>query len=419
MASSAAVTAALVVFVASYLVIAGTRLPFVKLDRPAGAVLGATAMVLLGVVSSQQVVHEAVSWDTILLLLGMMIVTSYLAEAAVFRWVSWKTLTHVRTSRGLLVAVVFVAGGLSALLVNDTICLMLTPLVVQLAADAGRRPLPFLLALAFGSNAGSVATPTGNPQNMIVGTLSGIDYAHFAMALTLPALVSLVVVAVVLLVAFRHELSGEPLPRTNLPPPPIDTRLAWLCLFTLTGLVAAFFLGNDLAWSAMAAASFLLLAGAREPRGVFERVDWVLLLFFAGLFVIVHGVATSGLSQAMFDRLQPLMGRSVAAQSLAFGTFTVLASQLVSNVPFVLLAAPWIEAFQDPTFMWLSTALFATLAGNLTPIGSVANVIVLEGAREHGRIPFVSFFKLGAVVTVLTLAAGWGVLLLERALGWV
>lgn len=419
MATSAAVTTALVVFLASYLVIAGTRLPFVKLDRPAGALLGATAMVLLGVVTAKQAVHEAVSWDTILLLLGMMIVTSFLAEAAVFRWVSWKTLTHVRTSRGLLVALVFVSGGLSALLVNDTICLMLTPLVVQLATDAGRRPLPYLLALAFGSNAGSVATPTGNPQNMIIGTLSGIDYARFAMALTLPALVSLAVVALVLLVAFRGELPAEPLKRTDVPAPALDTRLAWLCLFTLTGLVAAFLLGNDLAWSAMAAASFLLLAGAREPKGVFERVDWVLLLFFAGLFVIVHGVATSGLSQAMFERLGPLMGSSVASQSLSFGAFTVVASQLVSNVPFVLLAAPWLDSFQDPTFMWLSTALFATLAGNLTPIGSVANVIVLEGAREHGQVPFLSFVKVGAVVTVLTLAAGWSVLLLQRQLGWL
>lgn len=414
-----AVIAALVIFALSYLVIAGSKLPFVSIDRPSGAFVGATAMVLAGVLTPREAANDAVNWDTILLLLGMMVVTGYLARARVFRWISWKTLTHVHSPGGMLVAVTFVAGGLSAVLVNDTVCLMLTPLVVQLALDAKLKPLPFLLALAFGANAGSLATLTGNPQNMIIGTLSGIEYARFTAALALPALASLVVISLVLLFVFRAHLPARRLVDVQLPRPELDVRRALPCLVAVVGLVVAFLLGYDLAWSAMAAASFLIVFGGKPEPDAFESIDWRLLVFFAGLFVIVHGVAKSGLAEAMFTPLRPLFGSTVLAQSLSFGGFTLVASQLVSNVPFVLLAAQWMDTFADPTFMWLSTALFATLAGNLTPIGSVANIIVIEGARGHERVPFLGFVKVGAVVTLLTLAAAWGVLVFERWAGWL
>ena len=221
-------TAAAVVFALSYLVIAGTRVPFVKLDRPAGAMLGAVAMVLLGVVTPAEALRDGIHHETLALLLVLMIVTAYMADAALFRWTSWLTLTHVRSPRGLLVALVFVSGLSSALLVNDTICLMLTPLVVQLTVDARLSPTPYLLALAFGSNAGSLATPTGNPQNMLVATLSSLDWLRFTGALALPALASLCVLALVLVLLFRNELPSRRLVDVRLPPPPLDRRLALL-----------------------------------------------------------------------------------------------------------------------------------------------------------------------------------------------
>lgn len=412
-------TTALVIFTLSYLVIAGSKLPFVSIDRPSGAFVGATAMVAFGVLTPAEAATDAVNWDTIFLLLGMMVVTGYLARARVFRWISWQTLTRLKSPRGMLVAVVFVSGGLSAVLVNDTVCLMLTPLVVQIAADAKLKPLPFLLALAFGANAGSLATLTGNPQNMLVGTLSGIEYARFTAALAAPALASLVVVAFVLVVFFRKHLPARRLVEVQLPKPSLDARRAVPGAATVVALIAAFLLGCDLAWSAMAAASVLVLVEGRDDSDPFESVDWRLLVLFAGLFVVVHGVARAGIAEAMFTPLQPLFGSTVMAQSAFFGVFTVLASQLVSNVPFVLLAAQWMDTFADPAFMWLSTALFSTLAGNLTPIGSVANIIVIEGAREHEPVSFLGFVKVGAVVTLLTLVVAWAVLVFERWAGWV
>jgi Na+/H+ antiporter NhaD/arsenite permease-like protein len=301
---------ALLVFVASYALIAGLRVPGLRLDRPSAALVGAVLMVALRVVGPVEAGRDAVNHDTLLLLLGMMIVSGFLVEAGLFRRASWLTLTHVHSPRRLLVAVVFAAGGLSAVLVNDTVCLMFTPLVVQLVVDAKLRPLPFLLALMFGANAGSVATPTGNPQNMIIGTTSGISYARFTLALTLPALVALAVVAAVLVVTFRADLPARKLVDVPLPKPEVQPRLAFWSLLTLAGIVVAFFAGAPLSWTAMAGAAVLLVVGKVDPRAIFVQVDFVLLVFFGALFVIVYGVGKAGLAEAMFDRLQPLFGHT-------------------------------------------------------------------------------------------------------------
>jgi hypothetical protein len=171
------VTAAVVIFALTYVAIAGGRFPLLSVDRPAAAFLGAALMVAAGVLAPGEA-GRAVNGDTIGLLLGMMVLTEYLREAAFFRWTSWRVLRAVHGPRTLLWGVVLTAGALSAFLVNDTVCLMMTPIVLRIVDDAELPALPYLLAVAFGSNAGSVATLTGNPQNMIVGTLSGIPYAE-------------------------------------------------------------------------------------------------------------------------------------------------------------------------------------------------------------------------------------------------
>lgn len=390
-----------------------------RLDRPAGAVLGALGMVLCGVVTTDEATHRAINYDTIILLLGMMIVCAYMVEARMFRFAAYLVLSHVGSARRLLVSVVLVSGALSAVLVNDTVCLMTTPLVLQCCRDAKLRPLPFLLAVCFGANAGSVATPTGNPQNMIIATLSGLPYVTFVRALGGPALLATLTVAGVLLLLFRDELPEGPLPRAALERPAFDPQLAALCLSALGVILCGFFAGYPLAWTAMAGAALLMMFGRRTPRRLLERVDWVLLLLFAGLFIIVFGIGKVGLAQLLFARLEPLLGQSPLRQALVFGGFTTALSQLVSNVPFVLLASQWMPHFADPPLMWLSTALWSTLAGNLTIVGSIANIIVLESAGTDGKIGFWRFLRYGAVVTLATLLVGFGLLYVERILGWI
>ena len=407
---------ALIIFLATYLFLAGAELPFLKLDRPGGAVAGAAAMVAFGVLTPEQVYREAVNWDTIVLLLGMMIMSSLMARAGIFRWVSWAGLERARGPRTLLLAIVAVAGGLSALLVNDTVCLMCTPIVLALVDEARLPPLPYLLALAFASNAGSVATLTGNPQNMLIGTLSGIGYGHFAEALVLPAVLSLGCVYLVLRLAFRRELAWKRL-TVDVAAPALDRPLALLCLGALVFVVAGFLAGYNLAWTAMVGAALLLIVTRGDPREIFARVDGTLLLFFAALFVVTHGVAQAGIAERLYVWLQPAIGSDAVQQTFRFGAFTVAACQLVSNVPFVLLASHWIPKMADPHLSWLSLALVSTLAGNLTPVASVANLIVLELAGNRGRIPFLRFLLVGAGATFLPLAVGLATLLVERRLG--
>ncbi|HEY6907766.1 MAG TPA: SLC13 family permease [Myxococcales bacterium] len=405
--------AALVIFVATYLFLAGAELPFLRLDRPGGAVAGAVAMVAFGVLTPAQVYGEAISWDTLVLLLGMMVITSVMARAAIFRWISWFALRRAHGPRALLAVLVVVAGALSALLVNDTVCVMCTPVVLAMVEAAALPAVPYLLGLAFASNAGSVATLTGNPQNMLIGTLSGIPYASFSAALLLPAALSLLAVLAVLLAVFRRELAWKRLD-IDVPPPVLDRKLALLCAAALLFVVAGFLLGYSLAWTAMTGAALLLALSRQPPREMFAEVDGTLLLFFAGLFVVTHGVAQAGITERIHSALAPFFGVDATQQTLRFGLFTVAACQLVSNVPFVLLAAHWVPRLADPHLGWLSLALFSTLSGNPTPVASVANLIVLELAGSKGKIPFLRFLWVGALCTFVPLALALGCLLVER-----
>jgi Na+/H+ antiporter NhaD/arsenite permease-like protein len=410
--------AAIVVFVLTYVAVAAGRFPGLSLDRPAAALLGAVLMVVTGVLTPDEA-GRAINGDTIGLLLGMMVLAAYLTEAAFFRWTSWRILRAVHGPRTLLWAVALTAGALSAVLVNDTVCLMMTPLVVRIVDDAELPPLPYLFAVAFGSNAGSAATLTGNPQNMIVGTLSGIPYARFAAAMALPALASLVLAAALLHLFYRRDLPRRAFGAIDVPEPPLDRRLLAKALGATGLAVAGFLAGFPLAWTALFAAALMMAIAGRAPREALLRVDWPLLVFFAGLFVVVRGVGVAGVAAAMYDAIAPALGTSPERQAVVFSLFATLASQIVSNVPFVILAGEWIPSLADPTLLWLATALASTLAGNLTIVGSVANLIVFELAGHRGNVSFWAFAKVGALVTAATLVAGIGILLAERALGWV
>jgi Na+/H+ antiporter NhaD/arsenite permease-like protein len=253
---------------------------------------------------------------------------------------------------------------------------------------------------------------------MIVGTLSGIPYARFAGALALPAIASVLAVAAALQLLFRRQLPARLAREAALEPPAIDRRLLALSLGATLLAVAGFLSGFPLAWTALFAAALLMALGGRAPREALHRVDWPLLVFFSGLFIVVAGVARSGAAARMHELFAPWLGGSAERQAVGFGLFSVAASQVVSNVPFVILAGEWIPKLADPELVWLATALSATLAGNLTVVGSVANLIVLELAGERGRVGFWRFLRYGAVVTVLTLCAGLAILLAERRLVW-
>ena len=407
----------LAIFGLTYLVVAGQRIPGVRLDRPSAALCGAALMVITGALTHREA-YQAINLDTITLLLGMMIISAYLMEAAFFRTVAYWTVTHARTARTLLIGLVVVAGGLSAILVNDVVCLMFTPIVLLVVREARLPPLPYLLALASAANIGGVVTLAGNPQNMIIGTTAHLGYTHFMLRMLPVGVLGLAADALVLWLMFRHELPKGELPRSTVPPPPLDKILVTKALVVLGLVTIGFLSGRSLAGMALGGAAILTLIARSQPRPVFARVDWSLLLFFGGLFVVVEGAARSGALERAHLALLPWFGNSAERQLIAFGAFTEVASNLFSNVPFVLLARDWVPKLAQPEYQWVGLAMTSTLAGNLTLVGSVANLIVFELAGPDGRIGFLRFLRYGLVITLVTTILGMAVLLTEMHFGW-
>ena len=408
----------LVVFAFTYLVIASRQLRWVRLDRPAGAMVGAVAMVLVGSLTLEESMR-AIDLHVLVLLFGVLLIAAYLHEAQFFRLAAYLVLTRTRTARTLLWALTFVAGGLSALLLNDTVCVVMTPLVMAVVIEAKLPPLPYLLALATASNIGGVVSLSGNPQNMIIGAAAHgqLSFAQY-LALTLPAgVLCLVCNAALLSWLFRRVLPRGPLVDRGLPRPAVDKPLAIKGLVALAAFAGLALAGFSLAGSAMTAAAGLAVAARTPPRRAFETVDWSLLAFFAGLFVVVAGLAETGLLARAFDALSPVLARGDALADLAFIGLVVAASNVVSNVPLVVIAVTWIPSMPSPSWGYVMLAVASTLAGNLTMFGSVANLIVLENAGPRGEIGFWRFLRYGSLVTLVSLIVMFGVLALERWIG--
>ncbi len=410
-------TGALVVFCVTYLVIASRHLNFLKLDRPAGAVVGAVAMVIVGVLPNDDSLH-AIDLHVIILLFGVLVIAAYLVQAQVFRLAAYLVLTRARTARSLMFGLVFVAGALSALLVNDTICVVLTPLVIAVVVEAKLPPLPYLLALASAANVGGVVSFSGNPQNMIVGAAAHdtISFAHY-LALTLPVgIVCLAVNAALLAWLFRFDLPRGALPQRSTSRPAIDRPLAIKALLALALFAGLALAGVTLAGAAMTAAAILMVASRTGARQVFALVDWTLLAFFGGLFVVVAGVAHVGMLDRVFEAIAPVVGRGDVVGDLVFIALIVIGSQIVSNVPLVIVAVTWVPHLHEPAWGYLMLAVASTLAGNLTLFGSIANIIVMEGAGPRGEIGFWRFLRYGSVVTIVDLVLAFAILYGERAL---
>jgi Na+/H+ antiporter NhaD/arsenite permease-like protein len=261
-----------------------------------------------------------------------------------------------------------------------------------------------LLAVATASNIGSVATITGNPQNMLIGSFSAIRYLDFFFHLGPVALVGLLLDWLVLwLLCTPHETPGEGLPAVEAVPAPAEHRAFLKPAVVIALVLAGFLAGLPPAQVAAVGAAAMLITKTREPRLVYDEVDWGLLVFFVGLFVIVGGAENIGLTEQLLG-----FGERLNLQNTAvFAVVTAVLSNLVSNVPAVMLLKSLVPRFVNPHQGWLLLAMASTLAGNLTITGSVANIIVVERARPEAKITFGQYLRVGLPATLLTLAFGW------------
>jgi Na+/H+ antiporter NhaD/arsenite permease-like protein len=395
---------ATIIFMLTYFALALGRVPRAKTDRAGIAIVGAAAMVCCGVLGLREA-FQAIDAETIVLLLGMMIVVAYLQLAGFFGWVTEHIAARFASPHALLAVTTILSGTLSALLVNDVVCVALTPLVLDLCQRLKRQPIPYLVSLATASNVGSVATITGNPQNIIIGSLSGIPYLRFAARLTPVAVIGLALTYVIVAWVYRRQLSADACEDRSIAPTErlhIHRRLLIKSVVVTLVTVVLFFAGLPIALVALGAAAVSLLDGVR-PEKVYRRIDWPLLMMFAGLFVVVHAFE----SQVVHHWPLAQWAAKFDSPVLVVSGLSVLLSNLVSNVPAVLLFKPLMDVISQPEQAWLALAMSSTLAGNLTVLGSVANLIVVETARRSGtELGFFEYLKVGVPLTVTTTLVG-------------
>jgi Na+/H+ antiporter NhaD/arsenite permease-like protein len=393
---------ATVIFLATYLALAVGRIPGLRVDRAGAALIGASLMVASGVLTLDEA-YRAINLDTIVLLFGMMIVVANLRISGFFALVSAWMVEHAHHPLTMLASIAIVAGALSAFFVNDTVCLVLAPLVAEITTALRRNPVPYLLAVAMASNAGSLATLTGNPQNMLIGSFSGIPYRTFSFALAPVAAVSVAVCVVIIAALYWREFQRGATVEVASQTVPLDRALLYKSLAVSVGMVVCFFIGIPVAKVAVVGGALLLLISRSvQPRDVYNQVDWPLLVMFAGLFIVVAGAEKSSLEGVLAStasRAHLDNGASLAAIAAAL-------SNLVSNVPAVLVFKPFITHLSNPQLAWLRLAMASTLAGNLTILGSVANLIVVERARDKVEIRFWEYARAGIPVTIVTLLIG-------------
>jgi Na+/H+ antiporter NhaD/arsenite permease-like protein len=389
------------IFLASYLVFAIGRFPGTKIDRPAAAVIGAALMFAFRVISPSGGIRS-INYATIVLLASMMLIVSSLHLAGFFEWVATLVVKFVSPSH-LLPGVIFTSGILSAFLVNDVVCLVMTPLLLKICQQFSKRPTPYLLALATASNIGSTATITGNPQNILIGSISGISYRHFLSALAPVAVIGLFIDWMVLhwLYPNRDGLSTKPVSQPFGADPVNHGRLAFP-LIILALVLTGFLAGLSPALVAAMGGALLLIRRSVHPEEIYKEIDWPLLVFFIGLFLIIGAAEQAGIAQQMLA----LAERMNLHNTWIFAGVVALLSNVVSNVPAVMLLKGLVPQFQNATHFWLLLAMASTLAGNLTVTGSIANIIVIEKARPEVEITFKDYLRVGVPVTLATLAIG-------------
>lgn len=393
-------TLVVTVFAATYVGMALGRVPGLRLDRTGIALLAAVLLMASGQATVAQA-GSAIDMPTLLLLFALMIVSAQFQSAGLYGAVAARVAAAAGSADRLLAATVAVSGGLSAVLANDIVVFAMAPIVAEGIRRRGLDPRPFLLALAGGANAGSAMTIIGNPQNILIGQVGGLDFWRFLLVCGLPGLLSLGVVWAVVRRVWRAELAAPPIPVEAVPLPQADAWQTAKGAVAVVALLALFATDLPREVGALTVAALLLLSRRLASRDMIGAVDWHLLVLFACLFVVTDafsGTAMAGRLVEVLAEAQLLPDRvSVLAPMM------VVASNTIGNVPATMLVlSVWPIADAGPLY---GLALLSTLAGNLLLVGSLANIIVVERAATCGvRLSFLDFAKAGVPMTLASLA---------------
>lgn len=404
---------ALAIFIATYAAIASDRV-----DRALAALLGASFVILLGLVT-QDDGFNAVDWNVIFLLLGMMLIAGVLRRTGVFGWLAIRT---VRVARGEPLQILLLLAGviavLSAFLDNVTAIVILVPVTLYIATTLKLSPIPFILAEVLASNIGGTATLIGDPPNILIGSASGLTFTDFLANLTPVVIVIFVVFAILMATIFRGRMTVSPEVREAVLA--IDEsefisdhrllRISLLVLgLTIAGFLFAAAIDQRPATIALLGATALLIASRQDPEELLREIDWSTLLFFVGLFVVVESLVTTGVIAELGARLVEITGGDQAVTTIGLLWVSGIASGIVDNIPYTATMIPVVQQLGASGLeiepLWWALALGACLGGNATLVGASANVVAANAAARAGHpISFGQFLRIGGLVALISLA---------------
>ncbi len=376
---------------------------------------GALAVLLSGQISLSDALRS-INPEVMLFLFGMFIVGEALVESGYLAYIAHRFFSHAKNPDQLVLTILFGMGLLSAFLMNDTLAIIGTPLVLALATRFKISPPLLLITLAVAVTTGSVMSPIGNPQNLLIAQGSGMSAAFvtFGSWLLLPTLINLFIAFAVLRLRYPEEFSLRPVQNDSPVPCDGNVTLPVRCSLAIIFLLVSANIVASLAGAAGVISLPLIALAAAVPVLLFSPgrwtvlrgIDWATLVFFAAMFVLMESVWQTGFFQSFIG------GGMVSSVPMILGT-SVLISQFISNVPFVALFQPMIlQAGGATTAQLMALAAGSTIAGNLTILGAASNVIIIQNAEKQGAtISFVEFAKVGVPLTILQLAV-YGIFLL-------
>jgi len=383
-----------------------------KLNRAIVALLGASVMVFIGALDQNEAL-KGIDWNTIGLLTGMMILVSISRRSGMFQYVAiWSAQRANAHPAGILLLLQVTAAVVSALLDNVTTVLLIVPVTLAIAKELDVPPYPFLFAEVFASNIGGTATLIGDPPNIMIGSLAGLDFNAFIVHLTPVIIVVMAAQALMIHLVWGKDLTSTPAHKAlvmgmSAKSTILDRALLRQSLTVLTLVIAAFVLARPLhlepATIALAGAAALMFLDnwqhhnekqSENVHKTFSDVEWITIFFFIGLFVVVHGVEAGGLLALIAERLVEATGGDLAAAGYAILWASAFLSAIIDNIPFVATMIPLIKS-AAPAFggtekiepLWWCLSLGACLGGNGTLIGASANLTV-AGLAERNGIPF-------------------------------